>query len=126
MIRGSYPMINIILGKGFPKTTMNKMRTSISHKIPRYTEPRENHILKHFQGGLSISALSRYGLYPLSDIIYSNKNMSISLRRRKRTHKIKSPAVEWFNKNRITHRHFIASRNITNSLTLITSQNKLS
>src|SRR3954454_605593 len=115
MIRGSYPMINIILGKGLSKTTMNKMRTSISHKISRYTEPKENHILKHFQGGLSISTLSRYGLYPLSNIIYSNKNMTISLRRRERTHKIKSPAVEWFNNKRIIHRHFIQSRNITNS-----------
>src|SRR3954466_2714939 len=106
MIRRSYTMIDIILGKGLPKNIMNKMRTSISHKISRYTEPRENHILKHFQGGLSIRTLSRYGFYPLSNIIYSNKNMSISLRRRKRTHKIKSPAVEWFNNKRIIHRHF--------------------
>src|SRR3954470_330464 len=103
MIRGSYLMINIILGKGLPKTTMDKVRTSISHKISRYTEPRENHILKHFQGGLSISTLSRYGFYPLSNIIYSNNNMRISLRRRKRTHKIEPPAVEWFNNKRINH-----------------------
>ena len=49
----------------------------------------------------------------------------VSIRGRKRSHIIKAPNIKWFNNKRIIHRHFLMSTNITNSLTFITRQDKL-